>query len=126
MWQCARRTNVLLLGCDRPRIGWLMESYNWMWERPLLRMFHTFLLARNTTPVQMWERPERDAFGAALRPNETGREPFVSGFPDGVACRTFLAIEQTYLKCALLSRRTFQIAAVSTRRALRSCEMHGT
>lgn len=93
MWQCARRTNVLLLGCDRPRIGWLMESYNWMWERPLLRMFHTFLLARNTTPVQMWER---DAFGAALRPNETGREPFVSGFPDGVACRTFLAIEQTY------------------------------
>ena len=91
-----------------------------------LRMFHTFLLARNTTPVQMWERPERDAFGAALRPNETGREPFVSGFPDGVACRTFLAIEQTYLKCALLSRRTFQIAAVSTRRALRSCEMHGT
>jgi hypothetical protein len=58
-----------------------------------LRMFHTFLLARNTTPVQMWER---DAFGAALRPNETGREPFVSGFPDGVACRTFLAIEQTY------------------------------
>jgi hypothetical protein len=97
MFQCPRRCDALLLGVDDPGLGWVMESYHWLWDTELLTLFHRLLLSRNSTPAQLWER---GAFGDALQPNETGREPFVRGgrFPDGVACRTKLMIEQTYAK----------------------------
>ena len=100
LWLCPRRLDVLLLGKDVD-VGWLLESYHWIWEMPLVRAFHAFLVHRDATPVRLWER---GAFGEDLRPNETGKEPWVDHFPDGVACRTRLFIEQTFYKFIALTQ----------------------
>jgi hypothetical protein len=101
LWLCPRRVDAMLLGQDAPStIGWMMESYTWFWERDVVKSFYQHLRDRNATPAQLWDR---GAFGEDLRPNETGKEPFVAGFPDGVACRTRLFIEQTLYTYIALS-----------------------